>query len=116
MLSSLKCRVLNPKNTIVCEEPWAEFQVFLARYWEASEALRVERRLEVEIGFPDGSYPPALPFMGPAPPPRPPAPPKIAEKLGCLEIDVRRLRSGILLLGEANDDQTDLRSRALAAR
>jgi len=56
-------------------ELWAELSIFLARYWSASEALRVDGRFEVENDFPDGSYPPALPFMGPAPPPRPPSPP-----------------------------------------
>ncbi len=47
---------------------------FLARYWEASEALR-SGNLKAASWFPQGCYPPALAFTGPQPPPRPPSPP-----------------------------------------
>ncbi len=51
-----------------------ELAAFLAQYWEASEALR-GGNLEAASWFPDGCYPPALPFTGSPLPPRPPAPP-----------------------------------------
>jgi Transposase IS200 like len=53
----------------------AELDAFLARYWPASEALRGDRGFASARDFPDGCYPPALAFVGAAPPPRPPSPP-----------------------------------------
>jgi hypothetical protein len=54
----------------LCEE----LKAFLAQYWEASEALR-SGNLKAAEWFPDGCYPPALPFNGDPPLPRPPSPP-----------------------------------------
>ena len=51
-----------------------ELAVYLAHYWEASEALR-SGNLKAASWFPAGSFPPALAFIGRSPPPRPPAPP-----------------------------------------
>ena len=51
-----------------------ELGEYLARYWEASAALR-GGNLEAASWFPEGCYPPALAFVGPAAPKRPPAPP-----------------------------------------
>ncbi len=51
-----------------------ELAAFLAQYWEASEALR-GGNLVAASWFPDGCYPPALPFTGSRPPQRPPLPP-----------------------------------------
>ncbi len=51
-----------------------DLAAFLARYWEASEALR-GGNLKAASWFPEGCYPPALPFVGPPPPSRPPSPP-----------------------------------------
>ena len=51
-----------------------ELKVFLAQYWEASEALR-SGNLKAAEWLPDGCYPPALPFIGDPPPPRLPSPP-----------------------------------------
>ncbi len=55
----------------------AELSAFLTRYWDASEALRsgAGHKLAAAAGFPEGCYPPALPFFGSPPPPLPPAPP-----------------------------------------
>ncbi len=50
-----------------------ELGEYLARYWEASEALR-GGNLEAANWFPEGCYPPALSFVG-SPPPRTPSPP-----------------------------------------
>ena len=52
----------------------AELAAFLARYREASEAYR-GGNLKAVSWFPEGSYPPALPFIGPPPRRRPPSPP-----------------------------------------
>ena len=52
----------------------AELAAFLARYWEASAALR-GGNLNAADWFPEGCYPPALAFAGSPRPPRPPAPP-----------------------------------------
>ena len=52
----------------------AEFAEFQLRYVVASEALRAGN-LEAAEWFPEGSFPPALPFRGDAPPRRPPSPP-----------------------------------------
>ncbi len=51
-----------------------EMAAFLARYWEASEALR-SGNVEAAGCFPEGCYPPALAFVGPPAPPPPPSPP-----------------------------------------
>ncbi len=51
-----------------------ELAAFLAQYWEALEALR-GGNLEAASWFPDGCYPPALPFTGSRPQQRPPLPP-----------------------------------------
>ena len=51
-----------------------DFAAFLARYWEASDALR-RGNLKAASWFPAGCYPPALAFVGPPAPPRPPSPP-----------------------------------------
>ena len=51
-----------------------QLKLFLAQYWEASAALR-SGNLKAADWFPDGCYPPALPFVGDPPPPRPPSPP-----------------------------------------
>jgi REP element-mobilizing transposase RayT len=51
-----------------------EFAIFVAKFETASEELR-SGNLEAASWFPEGSYPPALPFIGEKPPPRPPAPP-----------------------------------------
>ncbi len=51
-----------------------ELEAFLARYGEATEALRAGN-LEAAGWFPDGCFPPALPYTGPPPPKRPPSPP-----------------------------------------
>ncbi len=56
------------------EDLRGELAAFLAQYWEASEALR-GGNLEAASWFPDGCYPPALPFTGSPPPRRPPSPP-----------------------------------------
>jgi hypothetical protein len=53
----------------------AELDAFLARYWPASEALRSDPMLGAAMDFPHGCYPPALAFVGPPAPLRPPAPP-----------------------------------------
>ncbi len=52
----------------------AERAAFLAQHREASEALR-GGNLKAASWFPQGSYPPALPFIGQPPPRRPPSPP-----------------------------------------
>ena len=52
-----------------------EFAAYLTQYRMASEALRRDRSIEAAAWFPAGSYPPALPFVGPPPPPCPPSPP-----------------------------------------
>ena len=52
----------------------AERQAFLAQHGEASAAVR-GGNLKAATWFPEGSYPPALAFVGSPPPPRPPAPP-----------------------------------------
>ena len=52
----------------------AEFFGFQSQHQIASEALR-SGHMEAAGWFPDGCYPPALPFTGPPPPPRPPSPP-----------------------------------------
>ncbi len=55
---------------------WNDCSAFLTRYWDASEVLRsgVGRRLATAAGFPEGCYPPALPFLGSPPRPLPPSP------------------------------------------
>ena len=53
----------------------AELDLFLARYWPASEALRSDPKLALAMDFPLGCYPPALAFVGEPAPQRPPAPP-----------------------------------------
>jgi hypothetical protein len=53
---------------------WAELTTFLAKYREASEALR-SGELDAASRFPAGSYPPALPFVGDRPQPPPSSPP-----------------------------------------
>jgi hypothetical protein len=53
----------------------AELHAFLARYSDASEALRSTGAIGSSMGFPPGCYPPALPFVGDRPPPCPPPPP-----------------------------------------
>lgn len=50
------------------------FFAFMAQYVEASVALRAGN-LKAAGWFPEGCYPPALSFVGPTPPPRPPSPP-----------------------------------------
>jgi len=50
------------------------FATFLGQYNIASEAFRAGN-LEAAGWFPDGCFPPALPFIGPPPPRRPPSPP-----------------------------------------
>ena len=52
----------------------AEYAEFLVQYLEASAALR-GGNLKAASWFPDGCYPPALPFTGEPPLPRPPSPP-----------------------------------------
>ncbi len=52
----------------------AGFLAFQAQYQTASEALR-GGNLKAAAWFPDGCYPPALPFVGPPPPKRLPWPP-----------------------------------------
>ncbi len=47
---------------------------FLGQYRIASEAFR-SGNLKAAGWFPDGCYPPAMAFIGPAPPRRPPSPP-----------------------------------------
>ncbi len=55
----------------------AGLSAFLTRFWDASETLRsgVGHKLAAAVGFPEGCYPPALPFFGSPPPPLPPSPP-----------------------------------------
>ncbi len=53
---------------------WADFRQHLAQYREASAALR-SGDLEAATRFPEGSFPPALAFVGDPPPPRPVVPP-----------------------------------------
>ncbi len=50
------------------------FMAFLGRYRIASEAFRAGN-LKAAGWFPEGCYPPALPFIGPPPRKRPPSPP-----------------------------------------
>ncbi len=50
------------------------FMAFLGRYRIASEAFR-GGNLKAAGWFPEGCYPPALPFVGPPPSRRPPSPP-----------------------------------------
>ena len=50
------------------------FLAFQAQYQIASEAVR-SGKLEAAAWFPQGCYPPALPFTGPPPPKCPPWPP-----------------------------------------
>ncbi len=54
-----------------------EISAFLTQFWDGSEALRssLGRYLAAAAGFPDGCYPPALPFRGSPPPRLPPSPP-----------------------------------------
>ncbi len=52
----------------------AGFLAFQSQYQIASEALR-QGNLKAAGWFPGGCYPPALPFLGPPPPKRPPWPP-----------------------------------------
>ncbi len=52
----------------------AEMVAFLARYWEASAALR-GGNLKAANWFPEGCYPPAFAFIGAPRPTRPPSPP-----------------------------------------
>ncbi len=56
------------------DELRAEFAEFDLAYELASEALR-SGDLEAADRFPPGSYPPALPFIGPPAPPAPRRPP-----------------------------------------
>ena len=67
-----------PQFHAVSKEGWRElrraFTEFRAVYLEASEALR-SGDLKAVLRFPVGSYPPASPFVGERPPPRPPSPP-----------------------------------------
>lgn len=51
-----------------------EFEAFMAQFEIASEELR-SGNLEAASWFPEGSFPPALPFVGERPLPRPPVPP-----------------------------------------
>ncbi len=51
-----------------------DFAEFLGQYRVAAEVLRAGN-LKAAGWFPDGCYPPALPFIGPPPPRRPPSPP-----------------------------------------
>ncbi len=51
-----------------------EFFGYQSQYQIASEALRAGN-LKAATWFPEGCYPPALPFLGPPPLPRPPWPP-----------------------------------------
>ena len=57
------------------EQLWEEFAAYLTQYREASEALRWQKKIAARSWFPAGCYPPALPFIGDRPPPRPPSPP-----------------------------------------
>ncbi len=50
------------------------FMAFLGQYRIASEAFR-GGNLKAAGWFPEGCYPPALPFIGQTPPRRPPSPP-----------------------------------------
>ena len=55
---------------------WDEFRAFLTKYLIASEMLRSGQWQPAEASlFPDGCYPPALPFTGSPAPRRPPVPP-----------------------------------------
>ena len=55
---------------------WSEFREFVNVYLIASEMLRSGRRLPKAASFfPQGCYPPALPFIGSPAPRRPPPPP-----------------------------------------
>ncbi len=67
---------------------YAERAAILSQHQIASEALR-GGNLEAVHWFPDGTYPPALPFIGPKPPRRPPSPP--TRQIAVLESgDVKR--------------------------
>ncbi len=58
---------------------WAEFNEFVADYGVAAEAL-LSGRLDAVSWFPEGSYIPAMVFVGdPAPPPPPPPTREITE-------------------------------------
>ena len=70
---------------------WHELRAFLARYLEASEELRSGPLPSAAKRFPEGCYPPALPFVGEPAPPCPPAPPTRR---------IEELESGIVLRGE----------------
>ena len=70
---------------------WDELRAFLARYHEASEELHSGPLPLTASRFPEGCYPPALPFVGEPPPPCPPAP---------TTRHIEELESGIVLRGE----------------
>ena len=64
------------KSAEVGADLWAEFNEFVDRYMIASEILRSGKCLPAEASlFPQGCYPPALPFLGSPSPSRSPAPP-----------------------------------------
>ena len=62
------------KDRAVKKQMWAERCEFFACFAEASEAYRAGNQ-EALSWFPEGCYPPALPFIGPPAPSRPPSPP-----------------------------------------
>lgn len=68
-----------PHFHVASKQAWQDLRkesvTFQAQYAVASEALRSGRRPEAIGWFPQGCYPPAFPFVGPPPLPRPPSPP-----------------------------------------
>ncbi len=72
------------------EDFLAGFLAFQARYQIASEALR-RGNLKAAGWFPDGCFPPALPFLG-SPPPKPPPWPPTRQ--------IKKLDSGTVERGE----------------
>ena len=67
-------RQFHAASRVAWKELQRQFTEFRAVYLEASEALR-SGDLKAVASFPAGSYPPALPFVGERPRPRPPSPP-----------------------------------------
>ena len=64
------------KTAVAGAKLWAEREVFMTQYLVASEILRSGKCRQAEaILFPQGCYPPALPFLGSLISPRPPVPP-----------------------------------------
>jgi len=99
------------------KELWALATDFEVQYREAAEALRLARP-GGELGFPRGSFPPSLPFVGdPAPlcPPSPPTRRIVQLESGEIfrgEVPVVEIRGSLTLAPLAPQPETPDRSRS----